>query len=178
MKKAMQSLAALLLSTTAGLVSADELGVTMSVMAEDDQDLTGSVSRQIELAEPVTRQSRSERLRLLGEIRARLSEEQRQELLSDPGEEGSLISSEQMQNVVDGLNDQELSALVEDLSVNSLASLLETLDSNRAERMVEELSEQEQEELLDDVIDEPNAPDTDEDTLEDPGLLDPLPLME
>lgn len=180
MKRVMQSLAAVLLSTAAGLMWADELGVTMSIMAEDDQDLTGSVSRQIELAEPVARQSRSERLILLGKLRARISEEQRQQLLSAPEGE-DLTSSEQMQILVDGLNDQELVALVEGLSGSSLISLLETLDSNRSDRMVEELSGQEQEELLNEIIDESDSPNTEEEAPvleEDPNLLEPLPLTE
>ncbi|MDX1588367.1 MAG: hypothetical protein R3296_05465 [Oleiphilaceae bacterium] len=183
MKQTRYWLTAALLCLSASLCWADDLGVTMSVMAEDEENLTDSITRQIELSEPVAQQSRSGRLELLRALRNRLTEQQRQELLA-AGQDGNLADSEQIQGLIEGLDNGELKGLMEDLSGNSLVSLLEALDSNRVNQMVEELSQQEQQAILDELqegSDEPALEDENDGPLleDDPDLLDPdLPLVE
>ncbi|TVP54462.1 MAG: hypothetical protein EA349_11375 [Halomonadaceae bacterium] len=171
MNKPLRWLAAVLLTTMAGWVSAEDLGITMSIMADDEQDLTGSISRQIELSEPTSQQPRAgNRLLLLQELRRELSTEQRREIFAGNALDGTL-SSDDLERLVAALDNQQLRELVSALSGDSLVSLLETLDTNRATRLIEELSGDEQKKLLDKLLD--LAPPEDED---DGGLLPFLPL--
>jgi|GEM_PF-6502760 len=142
MKFCKQLLAAALMTLMAGLAAADDLGVTMSIMAEDDEDMTGSVSRQIELREPLitSETARSgeqlqERLLLLQELREQLDAEDNLQLLQDL-------------EILDQLTDEQLGQLLGEL---------ELLDAGELEQLLEDGEDLGG--VIDDLLDTDNLTD-------------------